>query len=133
MDAASATQFLDVVGVDDLEFEPELFEHLDTPFFLKRCRTGDEHGSSTVPQQHLLNDETGLDRLAQPDVVRDQEIGAGHVDGADQRIELKILDAHAAAKRRLQKSSVRVRRGTPSDRVQECFERLRVIASRNGR
>ena len=43
MDAASATQFFDVLGVDDLEFEPELFEHLDTPFFLKRCRTDDEY------------------------------------------------------------------------------------------
>ena len=64
MDAASATQFLDVVGIDDLEFEPEFFEHLDTPFFLKRCRTDDEYASSAMPQQQFLNDETGLDRFA---------------------------------------------------------------------
>src|SRR5712692_6692418 len=101
MDAASATQFLDVVGVDDLEFEPELFEHLEPPFFLKRRRTGDEHGSSAMTQQHLLDDEPGLNRLPETHVVRDQQIRAGHVDGAYQRIKLKILDAHPAAKGRL--------------------------------
>src|ERR1017187_7063949 len=49
MDAASATKFLDVFGIDDLEFEPELFEHLDTPFFLERCRTSDKDCASPVP------------------------------------------------------------------------------------
>ena len=92
MDAASATQFLDVFGVDDFEFEPELFEHLDTPFFLKRCRTDDENTASAMPQQELLNDETGLNGLSQADVVGNEQIDPRHVDGAHQGIELKILE-----------------------------------------
>ena len=133
MNTASATQFLDVVGVDDLEFEPEFFEHLDAPFFLKRCRTDDEHAASAMPQQQFLNDETGLDRLAQTDIVRDQEIGAGHVDGADQRVELEILDAHSAAKRCLQESSIGVRRGTPSDGIQKCLQSFGIVLAGDGR
>ena len=133
MDTASAAQFLDVLGVDDLEFEPELFEHLDTPFFLKRCRTGDKHGSRTVAQQHFLNDEPGFDRFAQPHVVRDQQISAGHFNGAHQRIELKILDADAAAKGGLQKPSISVRRGAPSDSIQKRFERVGFIPPRYAR
>ena len=78
-----------------------------------------------MPQQQLLNDEPGLDRFAQPDVVGDQKIGARHIDGADERIELEILDAHSASKRGLQESSIRVRRGTPSDGIQKCFQSFR--------
>ena len=83
MNAARAAQLFDVFGVDDLEFEPELLEHLDAPFFLQRRRADDEDGAGAVTQQYLLDDETGLDRLAEPDVVGDQQIGAGHVDRAD--------------------------------------------------
>jgi hypothetical protein len=133
VDAATATQFLDVFGVDDLEFEPEFFEHLDTPLFLERGRTGDEYRTRAVAQQHLLNDEPGFDRFAEPDVVGDQQIGACHLDRAHQWVQLKILDTHSTAKGRLQKPFVRVRRRAPAYSVQERFKRLCVIASRYAR
>src|SRR5690554_7446692 len=85
VDAAFAPQLLDVSSVDHAEVEAELLQHLDTPFFLQRSGTDDQDGTGAVPEQHLLDDQSGLDGLAQPDIVRDEEVDAGHVDGAYQR------------------------------------------------
>ena len=80
-----------------------------------------------MPQQHLLDDETGLDGLADADVVGDEQIDASHVDGAHQWVELEVLDADATAKRRLQKTSVRVGGGTPAHCIEKRFEGVGVI------
>src|SRR5690554_156104 len=122
VDAAFAPQLLDVSSVDHAEVEAELLQHLDTPFFLQRSGTDDQDGTGAVPEQHLLDDQSGLDGLAQPDIVRDEEVDAGHVDGAYQRVELKVLDAYATSERRLQKPSVRICGGAPSHCVQEGFK-----------
>jgi hypothetical protein len=122
VDAAISAQLLDVGGVDNPEIEAKLFQHLDAPLLLQRCGADDQDSAGTVPQQHLLDDETGLDGLAQADVVGDEQIDAGHVDGAYQRVELEVLDADTAAERRLQKSSVGIGGCTPTDRIKEGFE-----------
>ena len=86
-----------------------------------------------MPEQHLLDDQACLDRLAEPDIVGDQKIGPRHIDGAHQRIELKILDADAATERGLKEAAVRVRCRTPADGVQECFEFSRIVLTGDGR
>src|SRR5438046_2976843 len=86
-----------------------------------------------MSQQQLLNDETGLNRFTEPYIVRDQEIGSGHVDSADQGIELEILNANSAPKRRLQESSIRVCGGRPSDGIQKCLQPFAVVLTADRR
>ena len=131
MDAAIAAQLLNVGRVDNPEIKAKLFQHLDTPLFLQRCGADDQDGPSTVPQQHLLDDETGLDGLAQADVIGDEQIDAGHVNGTHQWVELEVLNADATAKRRLQKTSVRVGGGTPANRIKKRVEGVGVILASN--
>ena len=57
--------------------------------------------AGTVPQQQLLDDQAGLDRLAQADVVGEQQVGPRGLQRAAQRLELVGLDVRAAAERRL--------------------------------
>ena len=127
VDATLSTQLLDVARIDDPEIEAEFFQHLDAPLLLQRCGTDDQDGAGTVPQQHLLDDETCLDGLAQTDVVGDEQIDAGHVDGTHQWVELEVLDADATAKRSLQKASVGIGGSTPTNSVEKGFEGVGVI------
>jgi hypothetical protein len=122
MDAALAPQLLDVLGVDHAEIKAELFQHLDAPLFLQRCRADDQDGAGTVPQQHLLDDQPRLDGLAQADVVGDEQIDPSHVDGAYQRVELEVFDADATAERCLQETSVGIGGGSPAHSIEEGFE-----------
>lgn len=55
----------------------------------------------------LLDDQTGFDGLPQADVIRNQQVGAGHLHRPHQWIELVILDGDPATKRRLQRADVR--------------------------
>ena len=129
MDAAISAQLLDVAHVDNPEIEAKLFQHLHAPLFLQRCGADDQDGAGTVPQQHLLYDEPSFNRLTQADVVGDEQIDAGHVDGAYQWIKLEVLNADAAAERRLQKTSVGIGGGTPANRVEKGFKGVGVILS----
>jgi len=45
-----------------------------------------------VPQDQLLDDQTGLDRLAEPHIVGDQEVRARHPQRSHHRLELIVLD-----------------------------------------
>ena len=64
----------------------------------------------------------GLDRLAEADVVGDQQRRARHPQRADERLELVVLDRDAAAERRLQRALVGARDRAPADGVEERVE-----------
>jgi hypothetical protein len=132
MDATFAPQLFDISGIDHAELKAELFQHLDTPLLLERGWADDQYGTGTVPQQHLLDDQPSLDGLAQADVVGDEQIDACHVDGANQRVELEVLDADATSERCLQETSIGIGGGAPTDGIEECFERVRVVLPGNG-
>src|SRR5690606_34739894 len=133
MDAAIAAQLLNVGRVDNPEIKAKLFQHLHTPLFLQRCGADDQDSASSVAQQHLLDDETGLNGLAQADVIGDEQIDAGHVNGAYQRVKREVLNTDATAERCLQKPSVRVGGGTPPNRIKKRFEGVGVILASNWR
>jgi hypothetical protein len=57
-------QFHDQVAVDDAERQAELVAHLFLPLHLERRGADDEHGPGAVTQQQLLDDQPGLDDLA---------------------------------------------------------------------
>ncbi len=76
---AFAPQLAQQLGVDDPELEPELLAHLVAATCTHRLgRADDQDRAGAVPQQELLDDEARLDRLAQPDVVGDQQVDARH-------------------------------------------------------
>ena len=75
-----------------------------------------------------MNDEPRFDRLAEPDVVRDEKIDVRHHEGADERIELVRFDLEPpAAERGLEDRggalAFGVRDRAPPRRVEERFER----------
>jgi len=80
-----------------------------------------------VAQQHFLDHQTGLDGLAQPDVVGDEQRYPGHPEGLGDRLELVVLDGDARTERRLQRLVVGTRDGSPAHGVEEGPEHLRVI------
>lgn len=131
MDTAISAQLLDVGRVDNPEIKAKLFQHLDAPLLLKRCRTDDQDGAGAVPQQHLLDDETRLNGLAQADVVSDEQIDARHIDCTHQWIELEVFNADAAAERRLQKASIGIGGSTPANRIKKGFKGVGVILARD--
>ena len=61
-------------AVDDHEVEAELLPHLVLPLQRQARRAHDDHGPGAVPQQQLLDDQAGLDGLAQADVVGEQQV-----------------------------------------------------------
>ena len=89
------------VAVDDAELQAELVAHLVAPLDLQRGGADDQHRARAVAQDQLLDDQARLDRLAQADVVGDQQVDARHLDGAHDRVELVVLDRDAAAERAL--------------------------------
>ena len=68
-----ASQAAHMVGVDDLETQPELLAHLALPLPAEARRADHENFLSLVAQHQLSGDQTGLDGLAQPDIIRYQQ------------------------------------------------------------
>ena len=84
------------LAVDDDEVQAELLAHLVLPLQRQARRADDDHGAGPVPQQQLLEDQAGLDGLAQADVVGEQQVGPRAGQRAAQRFELVGLDVRAA-------------------------------------
>ena len=131
VDAAFAPQSFDVVGVHHEELEAELLQHLDAPLLLKRRGADDQDGARAMPQQQFLNDQTGLDGFAEADVVGNEQVDARHIDGTHQRVELEVLDADSAAKRRLEEPTIGIGSSAPAHGVEEGFERVRIVLPRD--
>ena len=64
------------LGVDDREVETELLGHLVLPLQAESGRADDDDRAGPVAQQQLLDDQAGLDGLAEADVVGEQQVGA---------------------------------------------------------
>ena len=76
------------LAVDDDEVEAELLAHLVGPLHRQAWRTHDHHAAGPVPQQQFLDDQPRLDRLAQADVVGQQQVRPGRPQRAAQRLQL---------------------------------------------
>ena len=74
----------------------ELLPHLVAPLKAQRGRRQDQHALDAPPQQEFAQDQAGLDRLAEADVVGDQQVDARHAQCLEQRHELEVLDLHGA-------------------------------------
>ena len=113
-DATRAAKLAEQLAIDDAELEAELLAQLIAPLQLQRRRADDERRARAMAQQQLLHDEPRLDRLAEADVVGDQQRRARHPQRTNERFELVVLDRDAAAERRLQRALIGARRPRPS-------------------
>ena len=87
----------------------------------------DEDAARAVAEQELLDDQAGFDRLAEADVVSDEQRDAWHLQRADERVELVGVDLDAAAERRHVAARVGVARGPPANGVEEGVEACGVV------
>ena len=73
--------------------------------------------------------EPGLDRLSESDIVGDQQIDAGQPERLAQRQELIGIEPDAGAKRRLQQVAIRRGRGVPFEGAEIGGKDRRVIGA----
>ena len=83
------------LAVDDREVQTELLAHLVLPLQRQARRADDHRSAGPMPQEQLLDHQSGLDGLAEADVVGEQQVGARGTEGATKRLELVGLDVHA--------------------------------------
>ena len=127
VDAALAAEQADRLAVDDAELQPELVAHLLLPLHLQRRRADDQYRAHAVTEDQLLNHQTRLDGLAEPDVIGNQQIDPRHGYGPHHRIELVLVHLNAAAEGRLQGLVVGLRDGAPAHGIQEGLQAFGVI------
>ena len=127
LEAVGAAQLPEPVGVQDLELQSELGLHLLLPLERERGGADDDDPSGPVAEQHLLDDEAGLDRLAEAHVVGDEELHPGHAERSRHRFELVLLDGDAGPERGLEGLGVGAGDRAPADGVQEGAESLGVV------
>jgi len=113
--------------VQDREVETETVGHLIAPLTGQRRWTHHEHSPRPVAQDHLLNNEPRLDRLAKPYVVGDQQVDAGHRERLRDRLELVVLDRDTRPERRLQRVVVGAGDGAPAHGIEEGAEDVGVV------
>lgn len=123
----AAAQLPEQLGVHDAKLQPEAPGHLGLPLEGERGRADDEHGAGPVAQKELLGHQAGLDGLAQPHVIGDQQVDPGHAQGPYHRIQLVVLDGDARAERGLQGMGVSRGDRPPAHRVQEGIQVLRIV------
>ena len=91
-----------VVPIEHHEREAEPLVELLFPLQHHRRRRRDDDPPDPLPHQQLADNEAGLDRLAEADVVRDEQVDAREQQRLAQRLELVGVDADARAVRRLE-------------------------------
>src|SRR5690349_5655374 len=89
-------------AVDDTELQAELLEHFVTPLDLQRSWAHDEYSVRALTKHQLQNDQARLDRLAETDIVSNEEIDARHLDRTHDRIKLVAFGLNPASKWRLE-------------------------------
>ena len=80
-----------------------------------------------MAEDQLLHDQAGLDRLAEADVICDQQIRARHAQSADHRFELVVLDHDPRPEGGLERTAVGARHRPPANGIQERVELPRIV------
>lgn len=76
-----------------------------------------------------MDDESGFDGFPESDIIGDEEVCAGHVECADDGIELVIFDFDAAAEWSMKGESFGGGDGSPADGIEEGIESCRRVKS----
>ena len=92
----------DVLAIEDLEDETEPLLHLVLPLQQHRGRRGDHDLPHPPAKEEFACDEARFDRLAETDVVGDEQVDAGQAKRLAKRLELERLDRDARPERCLE-------------------------------
>ena len=116
-----------VRAVEDREREAEARFHLVAPLLQHRRRTRHDDPVHAPAEQQFAGDQSGLDRLAEADVVGDEQVDPRQAQRLPQRFYLVGVDADSGAERRLEQ--VRIGRGdaVPRQRAQVGREQRRLV------
>ena len=87
-----------VLPVDDREVETEFLRELVLPLQQHRSRRSDHDHVDAAPQQQFPHDQTGFDRLAEADIIGDQEVDARQFERLGERQKLVGIEPDAGAK-----------------------------------
>ena len=88
-------------GHVNTEGKTELALQLVLPLHRHGSRSGNDDVVNAPAQQKLARDEPGFDRLAETDVVSDQEVDPRQPQGLAQRQQLVGIEPDTGAERRL--------------------------------
>jgi hypothetical protein len=88
----------------DSELEPEAIEHLLLPLDAKASRADDEDGARTMSEQEFLDYQARLDRLAEAEIIGDEQLRPWHGELSHHRLELVRLDRDTRAEWSLQRT-----------------------------
>jgi len=91
--ASLLTNTVDVSSVDDLEEEAESGFHLFPPLQEHGGRAANDDVQHLAAEQEFARDQPCLNRIAEPDAIRYEEIDPGHAERHAERLELVMLDA----------------------------------------
>jgi len=127
-EASQPTQLHEALPIDDREGQPELGLELVLPLQRHRWRRRNDREVDTAPQQQLAQDQSGFDRLAEADIVGDQQVDARQPERLAQRQQLIGFEPDAGAERRLQQLAVRRGRRVPFQRPQIRGENRGAVA-----
>ena len=121
-----------VGAVEDGEREAEARFHLVAPLLQHRRRTRHHDPVHPSAQQQLARDQPRLDRLAEADVVGDEQVDARQAQRLPQRFELVGVDADPGAERRLEEVRIGGRDAVPRQRAQVGGEQGRLVEALSG-
>ena len=114
----------EVLAVDDGEVEAEFLRQLVLPLQQHRGRRRDDDHLNAAAQEQLSNDETGFHRLAEANIVGDQQIDARQLQRLGQGKKLVGVQPDARPKRRLKQLPIRRRGCPPFGRAQVSTQTL---------
>lgn len=73
-----------------------------------------------MTKQELLNDEAGLDRFAEADIVGDAQVHSWYLERPHDGVELVVIDRDAGPERCLQRARVGGLNGAPPHSIESC-------------
>ncbi len=131
-EAALPAHARQVGAVENLEDQAEAVLQLALPLLEDGRRRGDDNCLRLAAQQQLAGDETGLDGLAEPDVVGDEQVNARQPQRLAERLHLVGVNPDAGPERRLEQVGVGGGDAVPAQRVQERREAAGVVEAALG-
>ncbi len=126
-EAALLAAAADEPPVVHLEVQTEPLLHLVAPLQGHGCRADDEREVDPLAQQQLLQDQSSLDRLAEPDIVGNEQVCPWQLQRLLERRELVVHQLDARSKRGLEELGVRGCDRVPLQGVEVCAKVARGI------
>jgi hypothetical protein len=95
-----------VVPINDGEVETEFLCEFVLPLQQHRSGRGDNNHVDAAPQQQFTHDQARLDRLAETDIIGNQQIDTWQIERLGEREKLVGVEPNAGAKGSLEELSI---------------------------